>query len=504
MRKKKKKSIEELLEEALVSKEEQPYQVPKNWVWVRLESISNKITDGAHKTPVYTEKGVPFISVKDIDNGKISFENTKFISEDTHLELIKRCHPQKGDILVTKSGTIGRTAVVDTDIPFSLFVSVALIKPIQSIINSKFLSYYLNYAINQIVGKKYIKGSSIQNLHLTEIKKIEVPLPPVDEQNQIVKKLDHLFVKIDKVKQFIDEVKESFELRRAAILDKAIKGKLVEQDTREESATSLLAKVEIEREKLIKEKKLKKKNIEPIKPEEIPYDIPRNWAWVRLEQITDLSDNAIRRGPFGSAITKEMFVPKGENTYKVYEQKNAIQQNAFLGDYYISEEKYNSLVSFRVLPGDIIVSCAGTIGKTFIIPDDAPAGIINQALLKIRLNNSVIDNEYFLYLFEALLLKHIHQTAKGSAIKNMVSVDYLKKTLLIPLPPIMEQKRIVEKLNFILDNIKKEQEYIESLESELEILKQSILNKAFRGKLGTNDPTEESVIELLKEVLQSK
>lgn len=501
MSKTKQKSIEELLEEALVPEEEQPYEVPENWVWVRLKSI-NKDKKRNIDPRDYSEEVFELYSVPSYDLGEPEYIKGKEIGSNK--QVVK-----ENEILLCKiNPRINRVWIVLNN--RGKYRQLASTEWIVISENKVIYPRYLLFLLKAPYFRKLITsnvsgvGGSLTRAKPKEVETYPIALPPLNEQKRIAEKIERLFAKIDEAKRLIEEVKESFQLRRAAILDKAIKGKLVEQDTREESATSLLAKVEIEREKLIKEKKLKKKNIEPIKPEEIPYDIPRNWAWVRLEQITDLSDNAIRRGPFGSAITKEMFVPKGENTYKVYEQKNAIQQNAFLGDYYISEEKYNSLISFRVLPGDIIVSCAGTIGKTFIIPDDAPAGIINQALLKIRLNNSVIDNEYFLYLFEALLLKHIHQTAKGSAIKNMVSVDYLKKTLLIPLPPIMEQKRIVEKLNFILDNIKKEQEYIESLESELEILKQSILNKAFRGKLGTNDPTEESVIELLKEVLQSK
>jgi type I restriction enzyme, S subunit len=501
MSKTKQKSMEELLEEALVPEEEQPYKVPENWVWVRLKSI-NKGKKRNIDPRDYREEVFELYSVPNYDFDEPEYIKGKEIGSNK--QIVK-----ENEILLCKiNPRINRVWMVSNN--RGKYRQLASTEWIVISENKEIYPKYLLFLLKAPYFRKLITsnvsgvGGSLTRARPKEVETYPIALPPFNEQKRIAEKIERLFAKINEAKLLIEEVKESFELRRAAILDKAIKGKLVEQDTREESATNLLAKVEIEREKLIKEKKLKKKNIEPIKPEEIPYDIPRNWAWVRLEQITDLSYNAIRRGPFGSAITKEMFVPKGENTYKVYEQKNAIQQNAFLGDYYISEEKYNSLISFRVLPGDIIVSCAGTIGKTFIIPDDAPAGIINQALLKIRLNNSVIDNEYFLYLFEALLLKHIHQTAKGSAIKNMVSVDYLKKTLLIPLPPIMEQKRIVEKLNFILDNLKKEQEYIESLESELEILKQSILNKAFRGELGTNDPTDEHAIELLKEVLKSK
>ena len=149
-KKKENLSPEERLIKAVIPKEEEPYKLPDNWVWTRLENISEKITDGAHKTPTYVKEGVPFISVKDIRNNEIFFDDTKFISLEEHKELYKRCNPEKGDVLVTKSGTIGRTAIVKDDIEFSLFVSVALIKNIKNVINSNFLSYAMQDFINKI------------------------------------------------------------------------------------------------------------------------------------------------------------------------------------------------------------------------------------------------------------------------------------------------------------------------------------------------------------------
>src|SRR5690606_21121448 len=105
-----------------------PYEIPKEWKWARLGNIVKNIVDGTHHTPTYTESGVYFVSVKDIRNNQLDLSNTKFISQEEHELLKKRCYPEKGDLLITKSGTIGRTCIVETDIEFSLFVSVALIK----------------------------------------------------------------------------------------------------------------------------------------------------------------------------------------------------------------------------------------------------------------------------------------------------------------------------------------------------------------------------------------
>ena len=180
---------------------------------------------------------------------------------------------------------------------------------------------------------------------------------------------------------------------------------------------------------------------------EIPFEIPNSWTWVRLNQI-----GIYKKGPFGSALTKSIFVKKSNDTIKVYEQKNAIYKDEKLGNYYITKEYFDAhMKGFEVNSGDIIVSCAGTIGETFILPDNIEKGIINQALMRIRLFNSVYK-PYFLIYFDYIIKKAAQQSGKGSAIKNIPPFDIFKQ-MLFPLPPIQEQERIVIKLNMLMDFI---------------------------------------------------
>ena len=159
-----------------------------------------------------------------------------------------------------------------------------------------------------------------------------------------------------------------------------------------------------------------------------------------------------KKGPFGSALTKSIFVKKSNDTVKVYEQKNAIYKNEKLGDYYITKEYFNAhMKGFEVNSGDIIVSCAGTIGETFILPNNIEKGIINQALMRIRLFNSVYKT-YFLIYFDYIIKKTAQQSSKGSTIKNIPPFDIFKQ-MLFPIPPIQEQERIVIKLNTLMDVI---------------------------------------------------
>ena len=232
-----------------------------------------------------------------------------------------------------------------------------------------------------------------------------------------------------------------------------MRGKLVKQDPNDEPASVLLEKIKAEKEQLIKEKKIKRsKPLPPISDEEKPFKIPDSWEWVRLGEVLALEDGSIRRGPFGSSLKKTYFVPKGKNTYKVYEQGNAINQSVSYGHYYISKKKFNELRSFSVRPQDIIISGAGTIGKTFVLPADVPAGVINQALIRVRLNNRLITNDYFLIAFQQKV-NLLNKRAKGTAIKNMFSIAHMKNDIVWALPPISEQNRIVrqfKKMNKII------------------------------------------------------
>ena len=181
--------------------------------------------------------------------------------------------------------------------------------------------------------------------------------------------------------------------------------------------------------------------------EELTYDIPQNWELVRLDQI-----GVYKKGPFGSALKKSMFVPKSNDSIKVYEQKNAIQKNHELGDYYITNEYYSSkMKGFTVEPGDIIVSCAGTIGETYVMPKDLELGIINQALMKMKIVDA-INLDYFLLYFDYMLKKSAIKYSKGSAIKNIPPFKIFKR-LLLPIPPINEQKRIIKIVNTLKNEI---------------------------------------------------
>ena len=307
-----------------------------------------------------------------------------------------------------------------------------------------------------------------------------------------------------------------------SILQWAIQGKLVPQDPNDEPASVLLEKIRQEKERLIKEKKIKRdKNASIIYrgednsyyekilatgevkciDEEIPFEIPKGWEWCRLNDLA-----LYRKGPFGSSLTKSMFVAKSNQSVKVYEQKNAIQKDFRLGDYYISKEKFEAMQSFIVKPNDIIVSCAGTIGETYLLPLDAPFGIINQALMRVTLFDLSMA-EYWQMYFAYMLLNEAQMKGAGSAIKNIPPFEYLK-AVLVPVPPLSEQNRLVERYNLLFSLIAKYESEADKLNClNLNIydkLKKTILQEAIQGKLVKQIAEEGTAQELLEQIKAEK
>lgn len=206
--------------------------------------LCEKIVDGTHKTPKYIETGVKFLSAKNIKNGIISFDGCKYISIEEHKELIKRCNPKIGSLLITKSGTIGRMAIVDIQPDFSLFESVAVLTPISKKINSKFLGYSINHYLVNGGNEKHVKGTAVQHLHLDQLRILPIDLPSTKEQQEIVTRVESLFAKADAIEKQYENLKAKIDNLPQALLHKAFKGELTEQLDNDGDARELLNEIE--------------------------------------------------------------------------------------------------------------------------------------------------------------------------------------------------------------------------------------------------------------------
>ena len=224
-------------------------------------------------------------------------------------------------------------------------------------------------------------------------------------------------------------------------------------------------------------------------------EIPEHWSVKRLNDI-----GKYRKGPFGSALKVDSFIDKSDDAIKVYEQQNAIKKSAIIGASYISKEYFeNNMKGFEVCANDIIVSCAGTIGELFVLPSNIEKGIINQALMRMRMDCRYVNLSFFLYIFDILLRVESEQSSNGSAMKNIPPFDILKK-IRIPLANISEQEQIAKYLDWKCGEIDRIVEVRGRQIKLLGELRTSVISRAVTRGLTPNAPLKDSGIDWIGQI----
>ena len=427
---------------SIINFQEVPFDIPENWMWVTLGSILNKLTDGTHKTPKYTSTGVKFVSVKDMSNGFLSLENTKYISEEEHKELYARCNPEKGDLILSKVGTTGVPAIVDTTEPFSLFVSVALLKFDCKCIDVEFLYYVLMSPLVQAQATENTRGVGNKNWVLDAIASTMVVLPPLVEQKRIVAKIEELLPYVDryaaayeKLEQFNAKFPEDM---KKSILQYAIQGKLVEQREEEGTGEELYRQIQAEKKRLIKEGKIKKeKPLPEIAEDEIPFDIPESWKWVRIGALTY---NWGQKTP----DSRFCYIDVGSvnNTSHTLNKENTV----------VEAKDASSRAKKIVKKGDVIFATIRPYLKNICIIDkNFPCEpIASTAFAVMHCPEGLLNKYLYYYLLSPTFMRfaNARDKAKGVAYPAIGEKDFFNG--IIALPPVAEQKRIVAKLEEIL------------------------------------------------------
>jgi type I restriction enzyme S subunit len=221
-------------------------KLPVGWTWATVDQLSTKVSDGVHKKPNYVPDGIPFVTVRNLTAGNdISFDDLKYITEQDHLEYCRRTKPEYGDLLVSKDGTLGTIRAIRDRRPFSIFVSVALIKPV--VLE---MSDYLELALSSPVVQRQMvpKGSGLQHIHIEDLRADCVPVPPLAEQRRIVEAAQLELERVEYLQQLIDRQIDRAGSLRSSILASAFSGRLVTQDENDESASTTLNRIERERQ----------------------------------------------------------------------------------------------------------------------------------------------------------------------------------------------------------------------------------------------------------------
>ena len=416
------------------------FDLPISWKWVQMNEVFYKITDGTHKTPKYTSAGIPFVSVKNCSSGVLDLSNTKFISEKEHKELYSRCNPEKGDLLITKVGTTGVPVKIDTDIVFDLFVSVALLKFSHNLLNIDYLYYALQSPDVYEQVKLNTKGIGNKNWVLDDIKATVFPLPPIEEQQRIVEKLNQILPLIDEYGKEEDELitlcQKFPEEMKKSVLQSAMQGKLTKQLETDSSVDELL-------KNLIFDPKLS-----DISEDEIPNDIPEYWRWVRIGNLgKTCGTDSFSDGPFGSNLKKEHQILRPE--VRIIQLSN-IGETGWRNENekYTSYQHLTTISRCEVNPGDFVIAKMMPAGRAIIVPDLGTKICLGSDAVKFVCND-VLNKDYILYALRSCsFLNQVYGEVHGIT-RVRTSLNKLK-TYMLPIPPIEEQQRIVEKLNQIL------------------------------------------------------
>ena len=508
-KKKESLTVDERIEKALVPKEEQPYEIPSNWVWVISNTIFD-IRDGTHDSPQYVEEGFPLITSKNLKNNVIDYENVKLISKLDLDKINERSYVEEGDILFAMIGTIGNPVIVKQSSMGTYAVkNVAIFKPYIKLINI-FYSFYMKSNLFTKYIEKNLRGTTQKFVSLNMLRSLKFPLPPLEEQKRIVKKVESMLDKIKEAKEIINDVREKALLRKESLLNKAFTGELTSKwrsENKTTSATKLLEKINDEKLKKweeeckVAESEGKKKPKKPalktvaemiVPKEEEPYEIPSNWVWTRLGEISELiNGDRGKNYPAKSKLNKNGDIPfiSASNL-----NEGEIDVENLL---YLSEEQFNLLNSGKVEKNDLLFCLRGSLGKFAV--NNYKNGAIASSLVIIRNHNFFrIENKYIeKYLSSNLLKAEIKKYDNGTAQPNLSSKSL--SLFNFPLPPLEEQKEIVRILDDVLEK-EREIEELCNMEENLELLEKSILDKAFRGELGTNSTDDESAIELLRKM----
>ena len=414
-----------------ISADEIPFEIPSNWKWVRWGNLSESIQYG-YNAPAKESGRIKMVRITDIQNNKVQWDDVPYCDIDE--ESICNYILKDNDILFARTGgTVGKSFFVDNISEEAVYAGYLIRTRYSSNLCGKYLKLFME---SEAYWKQLRQGTTATaqpNCNGQTLSKMIIPLPPLAEQKRIVERVEEIFRLLDTIDEAQEKYSADSQILKAKLITAGIQGKLTKQLESDGTAHELYQQIHEEKQKLIKEGKIKKeKPLPPISPDEIPFEIPQNWMWVRLSNIIDVRDGTHDSPKYhseGIPLITSKNLSSGkldfENVKLIsYEDAKKINERSYVEN------------------GDILFAMIGTIGNPVIVDTDKEFCIKNVALFK-RYKGSEFNMNYLYYFL--LMEQYEMQKITLGGLQPFVSLK-LFRSHLVPLPPLAEQKRIADVL----------------------------------------------------------
>lgn len=490
-------------------------ELPKGWCMATIQQLNPRnrtCAYGVLQPGQDVEGGIPFVRVCDVADGRVAIEQLKHI-DPAISDRYQRTILQGGEVLLTIVGTIGRSAVVPESLKGANTARAVAVIPVTDSIDARYVELTFRDSRMRAQLTKTAHEVARKTLNLEDVRAARIPLAPLNEQRRIVAKIEELFSDLDAGVAALERAKANLKRYRAAVLKAAVEGRLTEKWRAEnpptEPASKLLQRILVERHRKWEEQQLAAYAAKGTKPpanwksrykepdhEEGCFALPRVWIWASALEVCEVVENG------NTPPAEEMFAGSGDVPFiKVYNLTKTGRLDFSVKPTFVSSWTHeHRLPRSKVRPGDVLMNIVGPpLGKVSVVPDDHAEWNTNQAVVLFRPSCEIKSQ----YLAAALLcedvLHWITRTAKATAGQFNISVGNSRK-LPIPLPPADEQMEITAILEAKLGMI----EYVEAIVDQQlgrsARLRQSILKRAFEGKLVPQDPADEPATELLARI----
>ncbi|PUA34788.1 hypothetical protein C8Z91_33470 [Paenibacillus elgii] len=449
-------SAEVLLEQALVPEDEQPYELPMNWIWTKLGNVCTEVQYGYTAKSSTDEIGPKLLRITDIQDGGVDWSNVPFC-EISQVEYSKfKLDPN--DIVVARTGaTTGKSYLISEHVD-SVFASYLIRVKLNNLLNYNYLFYFMQSNLYWGQITELAQGIAQPGVNATKLQTMSYPLPPLAEQQRIVDRIESLFAKLDQAKELAQNALDSFETRKAAILHKALTGELTAK-WRESQGLSM-----------------------------------DSWKTMPLSKLAYIQ-TGLAKGKQINSVTTTMPYLRVANVQDGYLDLSEIKL--------ITVEK-DKIERYRLKEGDVLFTEGGDydkLGRGTVWRAEIDNCLHQNHVFAVRPESTVLNSFYLAYLASSRYGKTYFLSCSKQT-TNLASINSTQlKAFPVFCPSIIEQQEIVRILDTLIEKEQSAKYKLELLLDQIDLMKKSILARAFCGELGTNDPSEESALELLKEVV---